>query len=67
MSSIKNPEHEAENPAPMPHSQQGQDSKKAKMAPQPSAPPGLEQDARGNAIPFEQRTEEDKEKARRGN
>ena len=36
------------------------------MAPQPSAPPGLEQDERGNAIPFEERTEEDQEKARRG-
>lgn len=38
--------------------------KKAKMAPQPSAPPGLEQDSRGNAIPFEQRTEDDQELAR---
>lgn len=38
--------------------------KKAKMAPQPSAPPGLEQDNRGNAIPFEQRTEDDQELAR---
>lgn len=83
MSSIKNPEGEAINPAPMPKSHQGQGGhshdadpagqqggtdggKKAKMAPQPSAPPGLEQDARGNAIPFEDRTEEDQEKARRG-
>ena len=83
MASIKNPENEAENPAPMPKSQQGQggnsrDSdpagqqggteggKKSRMAPQPSAPPGLEQDAHGNAIPFEERTEEDQEKARRG-
>ena len=82
MSSIKNPENEAVNPAPMPKSQQGkggysQDTdpagqqggteggKKAKMAPQPSAPPGLEQDAHGNAIPFEERTDEDQEKARR--
>ena len=65
MSSIKNPENEAEKPAPMPR--QTQDGKKAKMAPHPTAPPGLEQDARGNAIPFEQRTEEDKEKTLGGN
>jgi hypothetical protein len=61
MSSIKNPENEAEAPAPMPR--QG---KKAKMAPQSSAPPGLEQDAAGDAIPFEQRTAEDQELARGG-
>ena len=83
MSSLKNPENESENPAPMPKRLQGQggfshDSdpagqqgaahagKKAKMAPQPSAPPGLEQDAFGNAIPFEQRTEDDQELARGG-
>jgi hypothetical protein len=79
MSSSKNPENEAENPASMPKSQQGkggishdgdpagqQGGKKAKMAPQPSAPPGLEQDAHGNAIPFEQRTEDDQELARGG-
>jgi hypothetical protein len=79
MSSIKNPENEAKNPAPMPKTQQGQGGtshhhdpagqqggKKTKMAPQPSAPPGLEQDETGNSIPFEQRTEEDQEKARRG-
>jgi len=80
MSSIKNPENEAETPAPMPKSQQGQGgtshhsdpagqqggTKKAKMAPQPSAPPGLEQDALGNAIPFDQRTPEDQELARGG-
>ena len=82
MATIKNPENEAQNPAPMPKSQQGQGGssadrdpagqqggteggKRAKMAPQPSAPPGLEQDARGNAIPFEERTAEDQEKARR--
>lgn len=40
--------------------------KKAKMAPQPSASPGLEQDSQGNAIPFEYRTAEDQEMARRG-
>jgi len=81
MSSLKNPENETENPAPMPKRLQGQggfshDSdpagrqgaagKKAKMAPQPSAPPGLEQDAFGNTIPFEQRTEDDQELARGG-
>ena len=68
MSSIKNPENEADNPAPMPQSQQGQSQqgKKAKMAPQPSAPPGLEQDALGNAIPFEQRTEDEQAMARGG-
>ncbi|MBC8038429.1 MAG: hypothetical protein H7X89_14550, partial [Rhizobiales bacterium] len=77
MSSIKNPENEAQDPAPMPKHQQGQGGhsrdgdlagqrggKKAKMAPQPSAPPGLEQDNRGNATPFEQRTEDDQEMAR---
>jgi hypothetical protein len=64
MSSTKNPENEAEIPAPMPRSLQG--GKKAKMAPQPSVPPGLEQDAHGNAIPFEQRTQDDQDMARRG-
>ena len=38
----------------------------ANMAPQPSAPPGLQQDNRGNAIPFEERTEEDQKLARSG-
>ena len=37
---------------------------KPRMAPQPEAPPGLEQDGKGNPIPFEKRTEEDKEKVR---
>ena len=58
MSSIKNPENEAESPAPR--------GRKAKMAPQPSAPPGLEQDALGNAIPFERRTLDDQDLARGG-
>jgi len=35
---------------------------KPKMAPQKDAPPGLEQDSLGNPIPFEERTEDDKEK-----
>jgi hypothetical protein len=76
MSSTKNPEHEAENPAPVPQSLQGrggtshhhdlagQQGKKAKMAPRPDAPPGLEQDGQGNPIPFEQRTEENQQKVR---
>jgi hypothetical protein len=36
------------------------------MAPHPSAPPGLEQDNRGTAVPFELRTEDDKMLARSG-
>lgn len=79
MRSIKNPGNEAENPAPMPTSQQGkggasrdddpagqqggtEGGKKSKMAPQPSAPLGLEQDSHGNAIPLEERTNEDRGK-----
>jgi hypothetical protein len=58
MSSTKNPGHEAENPAPMPH--------KPRMAPLKDAPPGLEQDGEGHVIPLEQRTAEDQEKARTG-
>lgn len=38
---------------------------KPRMAPNPGAPPGLEQDGKGNPIPFEKRTEEDQEKLRR--
>lgn len=38
----------------------------AHMAPQPDAPPGQEQDGRGNVIPFAQRTKDDKEKASKG-
>ncbi len=37
---------------------------KPRMAPQPEAPPGLEQDGKGNPIPFDKRTEEDKAKVR---
>lgn len=37
---------------------------KPRMAPHPEAPEGLEQDSKGNPIPFEKRTEEDKEKVR---
>jgi len=58
MSSTKNPDQEAENPAPMPP--------KAKMAPHSDAPPGLEQDGQGNVIPLAQRTKEDQEKALSG-
>ena len=39
---------------------------KPRMAPQKEAPPGLEQDGCGRAIPFDQRTTEDQEKARSG-
>jgi hypothetical protein len=60
MSSSKNPEHEAENPAPVLHRH------KAKMAPLKEAPPGLEQDGKGNVIPLSQRTKDDQEKARTG-
>ena len=77
MASTKNPEHEAENPAPMPDSlagrggspkdndPQGQQGSthKARMAPHADAPPGLEQDGKGNVIPFDQRTKDDQEKA----
>jgi hypothetical protein len=34
------------------------------MAIPPEAPPGIEQDGKGNLIPFAQRTEEDRERAR---
>ena len=57
MSSIKNPENEAEDPAPMPPRQY------SKMAPLPDAPPGLEQDSHGNPIPLSQRTKENQETA----
>jgi hypothetical protein len=57
---IKNPENEAENPAPMPAQH------KAKMAPLHQAPPGLEQDSKGHVIPLAQRTKDDQEKALSG-
>jgi hypothetical protein len=63
VSSSKNPENEVEVPAPPPEAGAG---KKPRMAPQSSAPPGLEQDGYGNAIPFENRTPEDQEKAAQG-
>jgi hypothetical protein len=85
MTSTKNPEHEAENPAPMPQGQQGQKDEitggspqdrdpagqqggthTPHMAPQKDAPPGLEQDGRGNVIPLAQRTPEGQEKALSG-
>jgi hypothetical protein len=40
--------------------------KRPRMAIPPEAPPGVEQDGKGNLIPFEQRTEDDQEKARAG-
>jgi hypothetical protein len=65
MSSTKNPEQEAENPAPMPQAQQGE-AHKARMAPLASSPPGQEQDNHGNVIPLPQRTKDDQEKALSG-
>jgi hypothetical protein len=61
MSSIKNPNHEAENPASMPDSHT---DKKPKMAVQKDSPPGIELDGEAHVIPLEQRTKEDQEKAR---
>ena len=81
--SDKNPEQEAEHPAPMPRDQQGQGGKrqdrdpegqqggteggahKAKMAVHSGSPPGIELDGKAHVIPVEQRTEADREKARR--
>ena len=40
--------------------------KRPRMAIPPEAPPGIEQDEKGNLIPFEQRTKDDQEKARAG-
>ena len=39
---------------------------KARMAVPPDAPPGIEQDEKGNLIPFDERTCDDQEKARNG-
>jgi len=39
---------------------------KPRMAPLPDAAPGLEQDGKGDVIPFDQRTRDDQEKARTG-
>ena len=39
---------------------------KARMAVPPEAPPGIEQDEKGNLIPFEKRTRDDQEWARTG-
>lgn len=38
--------------------------KRPRMAIPSEAPPGIEQDGKGNLIPFEQRTKDDQEKAR---
>jgi hypothetical protein len=61
MSGTKNSDHESKNPAPGP-----QNEKRTKMAPHSDAPPGMEQDGRGNVIPFAQRTKEDQEKTLTG-
>jgi len=39
---------------------------KSRMAPLKDAPPGLEQDGKGDVIPLDRRTAEDREKARSG-
>ena len=39
---------------------------KPRMAVPPEAPPGIEQDGKGNLIPFEKRTRDDQERARAG-
>jgi len=41
-------------------------TRKPRMAPYPDAPPGLEQDGKGDVIPLSQRTKDDQEKARSG-
>jgi hypothetical protein len=40
--------------------------KRSRMAIPADAPPGIEQDEKGNLIPFEQRTHDDQERARTG-
>ena len=40
--------------------------KRARMAIPREAPPGIEQDEKGNLIPFEHRTKDDQEKTRAG-
>ncbi len=60
MNSDSNAEEEAvtvKEPQPVP--------RRAKMAVPPKTPPGIELDNMGNQIPFEKRTEEDQEKARK--
>ena len=47
-------------------SQGASNAPRAKIVPQPSAPPGLQQDNRGYAIPFEEQNEEDQKIARSG-
>jgi hypothetical protein len=39
------------------------DDHKARMQPRTEAPPGLETDGKGNVIPFDQRTRDDREAA----
>ena len=74
--STKDPEKEAENPAPMPKAQQGQGGPEKpadpegqqgghhpKMAVHSDSPPGIELDGKANVIPIDQRTEADRQKA----
>ena len=64
--SIKNPHHEAENPAPMPNaSVKAGKEHRAKMAVHSDSPPGIELDGKAHVIPLEQRTEGDREKAKK--
>jgi hypothetical protein len=78
--STKNPNQEAEHPAPIPKDQQGQGGSpkdrdpegqqggqhRAKMAIPKDAPPGIELDGKANVIPIEERTEGDRQKALKG-
>lgn len=79
--SDKNPEQEAEHPAPMPRNQQGQGGKPQDCDPQgqqggyhgdphakmaPHSGSGIELDGKAQVIPVEQRTEAGREKASHG-
>ena len=78
--STKNPNQEAEHPAPMPKDQQGQGGKpqdhdpegqqggkhRAKMAVHSDSPPGIELDGKAHVIPIGQRTEGHRQKALKG-
>lgn len=55
MTASKTPDSDAPHPAPGGH--------KPRMAPLKDAPPGLEQDGKGDVIPLDRRTAEDREKA----
>ena len=64
--STKNPEEEAQHPAPMPKARRGgqhREKPHAKMAVHPGSPPGIELDGHAHVIPIDQRTEGDRRKA----